>query len=303
LAPPPTLGIDVGGTSVKAALLFGLAAPRLGQSDAYAAPTFETLRAAVAQALAEVGGTEAAIGLRVGLCAPGVVDPATLTVTASINLPSLVGRRLTDLLPSGLAAPTVVTDAHAAAFDLWAANPQQCAGRLLAFSLGTGVGAAVLDEGVPLRVSGASPGHLGHVDVGPIISPGSGGSGSAPALARDGATNTVEAFLGLPALRAAAARTGADVATHLSGLTIDDPAAVALTRIVRIAHAIYRPQHVALLGGVGLRLAHLGPSLYAAVAEGLTSLARPGWTLHFARHGHHAALGAARLAAGAPAVA
>ncbi|MFO0376719.1 MAG: hypothetical protein ACK51N_06690, partial [bacterium] len=90
---------------------------------------------------------------------------------------------------------------------------------------------------------------------------------------------------------------GPDLQAILPRLTVDEPPVAALVRAIRICHAIYRPQHVALLGGIGLGLRHLGPSLHQSVSDRLTSLARPGWSLLFADDELHAARGAARLAA------
>ena len=70
----------------------------------------------------------------------------------------------------------------------------------------------------------------------------------------------------------------------------------ALARALRCAHALYRPQRIALLGGVGVRFGRHVPALRAMTADGLTVLARPGWTLETGDDDHHAARGAARLA-------
>jgi len=44
-----------------------------------------------------------------------------------------------------------------------------------------------------------------------------------------------------------------------------------------VAHAIYRPQHVCLTGGVGIRLRPLIPEIKAMVEKDLTRVARAGW--------------------------
>ncbi|MBV9490447.1 MAG: MFS transporter, partial [Verrucomicrobia bacterium] len=59
-------------------------------------------------------------------------------------------------------------------------------------ALGTGVGAAVLDDGVPLRVDGDSPGHLGQIDVSL--------DDRAP-IGPDGGAGSLEGYLGVPAIR------------------------------------------------------------------------------------------------------
>jgi hypothetical protein len=73
-----------------------------------------------------------------------------------------------------------------------------------------------------------------------------------------------------------------------------DPAVRALVRAIRIGHAIYRPMHVALAGGVGIRLGRLLVEMRAAVEKDLTRVARAGWTLFVGENDFHAACGAAR---------
>jgi predicted NBD/HSP70 family sugar kinase len=188
----------------------------------------------------------------------------------------------------------VFTDAHAGAFDFFATH--RTAGRILALSLGTGVGACVLDDGELLRVSplaadgvggGVSSGHLGQMDVSPACP-------EPVPVGRDGGRGSLEAYLGAPALRE---RFGNDLHAALRTVNLDDPAIRALVRGLRIAHAIYRPNTIALLGGVGLGLSHLIAPIRAATADGLTSLARPNWRLVAGDTLFHAAIGAARLAA------
>jgi predicted NBD/HSP70 family sugar kinase len=286
------LGIDIGGTTVKAAAI---------EISGCGARTIATVRSRTPYANPDAGTLENEIRTlakqlpspdRLGLCLPGLFDPARRAITASVNLPKLVGVDLDSLLRAAAAWPRakVVTDAHAAAFDVQQTHAIRA--RLLAISLGTGIGACVLDDGVPLRVSppdaGFSSGHLGHIDLSMAV-----GAAADTPIARDGSLGTAEAYLGAPALHA---RLGIADDAHLPPLAPDDPAVLALVRMVRIAHAIYRPDVVALLGGVSFAVAHLGPDLKARISDRLTSLARPNWSLIFAQDGFHAARGAARLA-------
>ncbi len=240
--------------------------------------------------------------LAVGVCAPGTRDPATGRITACLNMPGLVGFDLagsvgTRLASLGLPVRDVhlTSDAYAAGIDAWCGLPEPKPARLLALSLGSGVGACVLDgrdepgalPGRLVIVSGTSSGHLGQIDVG-FDEPG-----RARPVGSDGGEGSLEAYIGLAALRA---RYGEDVANMLPCWSVGDAPVVALTRTLRIAHALYRPDAVVLLGGIGIRLGHLVRPLRAAVARGLTSLARPGWTLGCGRDDHHAARGAALLA-------
>jgi glucokinase len=285
------LGIDIGGSSVKVARLDpGSPSARTAHAPYAGPPDEHTVAAAIRAALQGAGPLT---GLaRVGLCAPGIVDPATLRVQASLNLPALVGISLPDLVHKALGEPAerpavaVFTDARAAAHDWWCLThrPRE---RLLAISLGTGVGAAVLDNGDPLIVSGGGPGHIGALHV--AHDPG------AP-RDRDGAVGTLEAYIGLPALRA---RYGHELPLAAAKWSPSEPPLRALVKALKIAHAMYRPQHIALLGGVGVAIGSV-PGLLQALrehtADGLTSLSREGWTLSAATSPFHAAQGAARLA-------
>jgi hypothetical protein len=76
-----------------------------------------------------------------------------------------------------------------------------------------------------------------------------------------------------------------------------DPPMRALARMIRIAHGVYRPRHVCLAGGIGIRIGHLLVELRNLTNDKLTRIAHPDWTLFAAKDDFHAAIGAARLAA------
>lgn len=284
-AHAPILGIDIGGTSVKASLLANGHAIATGQSSTYAKPTRDQLVAAIQHACRSLGRDARAVGL----CVPGAWDDATKTIAHSANVPGVVGTPLDAIMHEALGprAPVhLCTDAHAAAYDVWATEHLE--GRLLCVSIGTGVGAAVLDDGILLQVTGRSSGHMGQWDV-----TLEGDAADAP-LAPDGSRGTLEAYLGAEALRRCYGDGSADI---LRQLTIDVPPMRALERALRIAHALYRPRHIRLVGGLGIRLGGIAHGLRERLSDRLTSLARSGWTLGVGTDDFHAARGAARLAA------
>ncbi|MBL8761830.1 MAG: ROK family protein [Phycisphaerae bacterium] len=280
------LGIDIGGSSVKGARMRDGAVAATAQSERYENPEPGAIRAAIAGVVERIaGGVPSALGV----CAPGIYDQEHGRIVRSVNLAGLCALSLRDELAAmtGAGAIGVFTDAHAAAYDF--AMSRGLGGRLVAISIGTGVGAAVLDDGVPLLVSGRSPGHLGQIDVGEHLGPG---FESVP-LGPDGGRGGLEGYIGLPAIIRAYGR---HVEHVLSTFTIEHPPVRALVRAIRIVHAIYRPEHVALLGGIGVALRRLVPEIRARVNDELTSLARLGWELHAGDDLLHAARGAARLA-------
>jgi predicted NBD/HSP70 family sugar kinase len=275
-----SLGIDIGGTTVKIGALREGEVLWTSRSARYSRPTIDQLVAAIRQASAQL--TEPVE--RVGLCVPGLLNESKQEVTAATNVPGLVGVPLHELVGRGIEsttiAPVVVNDANATAYDIF--STRRPVGRLLVLAIGTGVGCSVLDDGKPLFVDGESPGHIGQVDVsvdnGRIIGP-------------DGGRGGLEGYLGTAALRA---RYGTDPASKIR------PGHVpfrALVRIIRICHAIYRPHHVCLAGGTGIRLGHLVQEIGQAVETDLTSVARKDWALFAAESDFHAAVGAARIAA------
>ncbi len=283
-----SLGIDIGGSFVKAALVDGRTTLAESQSARYRRPSPEELGAAIRGAASATGALARPYDV-VGVCAPGVLDGDGVTVRASVNVPSLVGVRLDALIRSalngGTAGTRVFSDAHAAAFDLW--SRERRLGRFVGVSIGTGVGACVLDSGAPLRVTGNSSGHVGQIDV------SIEGADEPVPVGPDGGRGSLEAYMGLPALEQ---RYGAGVESAIESFKASDVPLRALARGLRVIHAIYRPDTVALLGGVGIRLRPALPALLGLVSESLTGLARPGWTLLTGDSQFHAAVGAAKLA-------
>jgi predicted NBD/HSP70 family sugar kinase len=278
------LGIDIGGTSVKSATRVDGKFVAFGQSKFYVKPDTDSLRRAIREAIGPVSDAAA-----IGLCVPGLMDAERTRITLAVNVPGLMNLPLAELVPGSLGwtgtRPTVIAnDANAAAHDLYAAR--KLSGRLLLLALGTGVGAVVLDEGGKvLEVEGGTSGHLGQIDVSiaghDIIGP-------------DGGAGGLEGYIGVAALKRAY---GPDVSASISKFTGDEPALHAVGRALRIAHAIYRPMHICLCGGVGIRLKPLLPKLKALIDRNLTSVARPGYTLTCGDDDFHSSRGVALLAA------
>jgi predicted NBD/HSP70 family sugar kinase len=275
------LGLDIGGTSLKAAILSDGAVEWKAQSPFYSRPDRAALLEALQATLQGRGGDVHAAGL----CVPGLLDAARRTITLSVNVPGLVGISLDDLVAQAaglrLHRLHIVNDAHAGAVD--AVHQLQLRGRVACIALGTGVGMAVLDDGQSLLVDGDSPGHIGQVDV---------SLDDAAPIGPDGGRGSLEAYVGVPALQRAYGSSEA----FLTRADADAPPLRALARAIRICHAIYRPAHVVLIGGIGIRLKRLLQPLKARIDADLTAVARADWQLHTGDHDFHAALGAARLA-------
>ncbi|HEV8379130.1 MAG TPA: ROK family protein [Tepidisphaeraceae bacterium] len=278
-----TLGIDIGGSSVKTAAFQDDHFLSTAQSPPHNRPNTTQLIESIRKSLPPSIKPD-----RLGLCLPGLYDATQRKITQSVNVPGLVGPTLDDLISKALGTQPpplqIFTDALAAAHDIL--HMKKLDGRVLVISLGTGIGAAILDNGKPLHVDGPSPGHIGQVDV--TIE-------GHTAIGPDGGAGSLEGYMGAAAL----IKKYGDVATALKTFRGFEPPLRALARAIRIAHAIYRPQHVVLAGGIGIRMAHLAEPLHALVSTHLSSIARPNWTLTCGDSDFHAARGAARLAANA----
>ena len=275
-----SLGIDIGGTSVKVACMEDGAVRWTAKSQAYARPATDQIVHAIQETIAGRDARSDAIGL----CCPGLLDRGRRMITLSVNVPGLVDLPLDQLveraLGKGQPPAAILSDANAVGYDIY--RERKLSGRLLCLALGTGVGACVIDEGGTfLHVSGESPGHFGQLDVSL--------DDHAP-IGPDGGAGSLEAYIGAAALAAQDGEAG------LERLTANEPPVRALVRAIRVAHAIYRPQHVCLTGGVGIRLARLAGEIKLAVEKDLTRVARPGWTLTTGEDDYHAARGVARFA-------
>jgi glucokinase len=172
---PPVVAVDIGGTSVKGAVL-------LARSDSLQSQRSTATRAtgaAGAIPIAEVVGdfvellaqdVEALTGQRpaaIGVAAPGVVDEAAGIVRMSANLDwSEVALR--DRLLERFTIPTVLLhDARAAALGEARFGAARTADEFFFVAIGTGIGASLVLGGSPRPGRHGIAGELGHVIVDP----------------------------------------------------------------------------------------------------------------------------------------
>lgn len=162
------LGIDIGGTRVKAGLVSE--AGVVGEVRTCATPeALEPMRFALRQLVREVLGGAEVRG--VGFGCKGIVNPATTRVD---RLPGvwqyLEGTRLSDLLDE-IVPPKVPiaadNDAKAALAGEVAFGAAKGRRNVMLLTLGTGIGGAILCDGALLRGASGVAGHLGHVTVDP----------------------------------------------------------------------------------------------------------------------------------------
>jgi glucokinase len=287
---PWSLGIDIGGSSVKLALIRDGAEPQTLRGEPHEMPALELLtsriQATFDSLLAQAGLSRDAVGA-VGVCVAGPMDNAGVIEMAA-NVPSLAGVSIPDWTEQtlGLGVPVVpATDANSAAACEHRRNPMS--GRTLYLSLGTGVGGAVLDDGRPVIITRGTSGHFGHMDV-------SGGEPDAPTTPGAG-RGALEAYVGFRTLEAGGVPFTSD--DRFEHPTMKR-ALAALARGIRILLAVYRPDHIVLMGGAVEIYAPALDRVKVMADDGVTKAAPAKWTLSVGRADNFAAaIGAAALAA------
>ncbi len=295
-----SLGIDIGGTSVKACLLDSQSEGScFGRSSVYCRPIRKELVHAVREAIEELAMDDVS-QLPIGLCVPGRRAADGMSIELAVNLPCLEGWCFDELLCEVLGAEPkswrLMNDVQSAGTD-FLIETQTEAGvdnedqdRTAAIAIGTGVGLAVFDGTKPVGIGSRGIGHLGMIDVGRI--------GERDVVAHDGSVNILESFVGARAIeRRFPELHESELVQGIGSLPIDDPILIAMIRAIRIVHAIYTPRRIVLMGGVGIAFKPIRDALVETVNTGLSRVACSGWALEFGESPFHAARGAARCAA------
>jgi polyphosphate glucokinase len=148
----PALGIDVGGTGVKAALVdlatAELLSPRVREKTPQPS-TPEAVAHAIASVVAKVlDGQDVPDVLPVGCGLPGIVKAGRLASAANID-PGWVGWPATDNISAAVGRPVlIVNDADAAGLaELAFGAARDRAGTVILLTLGTGIGSALFIDG------------------------------------------------------------------------------------------------------------------------------------------------------------
>jgi len=173
------LGIDIGGTNVKLALV-GRDGRTLGgrtiPTDAAGGPepAVERITAAASQLLAAHGPARA-----LGVASAGIVDHAAKLVLDAPNLRRWERVPFAAQLGAKLDLPVQLeNDVNAMAFAEWSCGAGRGARHLLCLTLGTGVGGGLILDGNLYRGAAGAAGEAGHTPVersGPPCSCGSTG--------------------------------------------------------------------------------------------------------------------------------
>lgn len=166
------IGIDFGGTNVKAALVDAdgrVLAKSSSPTDTTAAPEVViTQMADLAESLAAGEGVSRDDIVGAGLGSPGPLDFHRGMVLHSVNLPTWENVPVRDLLSARLRLPVALdNDANAAAFGEYWAGAGKGGGDFVMLTLGTGLGAGVVLGGKLLHGHHDNAAELGHMIVVP----------------------------------------------------------------------------------------------------------------------------------------
>ena len=285
-----SLGIDIGGSSVKAAIRSDETV-MTARSPGYFQPSREALSTAVGQVIQELG-PDIDQSVPVGLCLPGKQSASGDRVEYAINMPCLNDWAFSDMLQDMLGfmplQHRVVSDIHATATDLVSVNKLE--GRVAIIAIGTGVGFAMMEHGHFIGIGSGGAGFLGQLDVGRC--------GNEDRFHSDGSKNTLESYVGIRAMRE---QLGTDdenaIVEYIDAMGEDSPFLRAIVQAMRVVHAIHVPDTIVLAGGIGIAMHSFSDEIHTLVSDRLTTLSNSSWKLVFGDTLFHAASGAARLAA------
>jgi len=164
------IGIDLGGTNLKVAIVDGrgtVLAKRSEATEAARGPQHVVEHAGkLASALTHEFDSTAVRVIGVGIGTPGPLDLKQGLILRAANLPNWVQVPLRDMLAVRLNLPAVLdNDANAAAYGEWWAGSGNPGDDLVMLTLGTGVGGGAIINGRVLHGAFGNAAELGHMIV------------------------------------------------------------------------------------------------------------------------------------------
>ena len=261
---PSLLALDIGGTSMRAALIrTGQITERLEART----PKPSTPDAVIAAALA-LAAPLAPQAAAIGVACAGAVASGRVTATATHTFPGWTDVPLAQQLTAGLQLPcAALNDARAAAWGEYAAGAGRGAGEFMFITVSTGVGAGLVLNGQLHLAANGLDAELGFVSVPAAWTPGTPVSGIGELGPLEFETSGTALGgqaqrLNLPDARALA--DAAEAGNTEADAIYSRSAALIAWKIADIA-ALLGVTRVALGGSVGLRNGYL-----ARVRESLT---------------------------------
>ncbi|MGC1274491.1 MAG: ROK family protein [Planctomycetaceae bacterium] len=191
-AGPYYLGIDVGGTNIKAGVVTAAGVPLTGavkvktQADKGPEVGLDNIEAAARQAV-EAAGLELTELHAIGLATPGPMDIKRGMLLAPANLPQWHDLHVRDETARRLGKPTLLqNDANAASYGEFWIGAAKDAGSLVFWTLGTGIGCGIIYDGEIIDGAHSHGSECGHIIIdmdGPRVHPGTGQRGTLEAYA------------------------------------------------------------------------------------------------------------------------
>lgn len=168
--PFRTIGIDIGGTNIKLAVLWSdgrvIDSRQIATlADSGPEKAFERLLAAVNDLMQE-HQLRCSEMRAVGMDSAGIIDPIGHVILDSPNLRSWERFPLARKMAAALGLPVQLeNDVNAMAFAEWRCGAGRGARNLVCLTLGTGVGGGLILDGRLYRGSNGAAGEIGHVSL------------------------------------------------------------------------------------------------------------------------------------------
>ena len=160
------VGIDIGGTNIKAGLVDESGKVRKTLRTATEVDDLDALVSSLSKLLKKFRAFDNIDAVGIGI--PGLRNTRTHRIETSPNIPCIHNLNLEELLSKPLKLPVITeNDANAGAYGEWVCG----AGRKLQFmayiTIGTGLGCGLILNGALYRGASGFAGELGHVNIEP----------------------------------------------------------------------------------------------------------------------------------------
>jgi len=260
------LAVDLGGTNIRVARFPSAQPPatNLSKTPTHAAEGTEAVVARILQAIDALAPPSRS-GMRIGIGAPGPLDPRRGRVFGAPNLPGWTDVPLRDLVAAHFGCPVAIgNDANLAALAEWRFGAGRGSSDMIYLTISTGIGGGVISDGRLLLGTHGLAAEVGHMTIqmdGPVCSCGQRGHleaiASGPGIARIAAQRLAagEASTlrdqadGKRELTAEAVGRAARQGDPLASRVIDEAAVAIGCHLANLLHA-YNPQVVVFGGGV-----------------------------------------------------
>jgi glucokinase len=158
------IGIDIGGTTIKAGRADALGAVSEFLSKPTPADNLNLLIAALADLVSELRTNASIAGVGIGV--PGLRNARTRTIQTSPHIPCLRDVNLEEQLQQKLGMPVISeNDANAGAYGEWRCGAGKGLHHLAYITLGTGLGCGLILSDALFRGTSGYAGELGHTVV------------------------------------------------------------------------------------------------------------------------------------------